>query len=123
MNIEEENVDVPTKNTSFPYLIYTFGFGLAIIFVLVYSGYNGYPFVISILIGALFQVIFRITKRMWSNNLNKDFDEVSTSRNPLIAGFVETLPTFKIFFLIYVAMVFVSALWFGMGKAAAWFFG
>ncbi|MDT0630089.1 hypothetical protein [Alteromonas sp. W364] len=117
------SAETSVKNTSIPYLIYTFGLGLLIIGVLIYLGYTNEPFLISISIGAVAQVLFRVTKRMWSNRLNRHRTDVMTPKNPMIQGIVDTLPTFKVFGLLYIAMLFVSALWFGIGRGVGWLFG
>lgn len=56
--------DQAEKKTSLPYLVYVFGIGLASMALMIYWGYIGYSFLVSVAVGGLIQVIFRTTKRM-----------------------------------------------------------
>ena len=120
MDIEGPN---KVQNTnSLAYLIYVFGVGLASVALLIYWGYTSYSLFISILIGGAIQVIFRTTKRMWANAENPPSLEENVIKNPILHGFVETLPTFKVFASLYAIMIFVSLFWYGVGKLFGWLF-
>jgi hypothetical protein len=120
--MDAESIEVTEeqeKKVTLPYLAYTFGVGLASIALVIYWGVIGFSFIISIAVGGLIQVLFRTTKRMWSNHLNPN---MQGSRNPLILGIIETLPTFKVFVSLYLIMVAVSSLWYGVGLFFGWIF-
>ena len=110
-----------TNKISVPYLLYTFGFGLSLIACLVYAGVHGLPFILTIAAGGIAQVFFRVTKRAWLNSLNPD--KITNQHSSHLAeGIINTIPTVKIFFLLYVVMMAVSALWYGIGNFFGWVF-
>jgi len=111
------------KRVTLTYLIYTFGIGIASIVLIIYWGFTGYSFFISLVIGGLIQVLFRTTKRMWSNYLNPELQDSIELRNPMISGVIETLPSFKVFGSLYAVMVVVSAFWYAVGMFLNWLFG
>lgn len=116
MEIEQqpEQEAEQSKNMSVPYLVFTFGVGISLIACLAYAGVQRYSFLFSILIGGVAQVLFRVSKRMWLNSLNPGI-YTSKNKNLLVTGIIETMPTVKVFSFLYLAMVAVSALWYGMG--------
>jgi uncharacterized membrane protein YjjP (DUF1212 family) len=120
--MDAESIEVheeQEKKVTLSYLTYTFGVGLTSIALVVYWGVTGFSFLISIALGGLIQVFFRTTKRMWSNKLNPNIQD---SRNPLLVGIIETLPTAKVFMSLYLTMVAVSSLWYGVGLFFGWLF-
>ncbi|TDF41523.1 hypothetical protein EYS14_01305 [Alteromonadaceae bacterium M269] len=117
----EQSETKENNSKSAPFLVFTFGVGFLIIACLVYLGTYGFNFWLSILIGGVAQVFFRVIKRIWANAIN-DSVYSSNNSNSLVQGGIDTLPTFKIFALLYVAMVSVSALWYGIGAFLAWLF-
>lgn len=116
-----EAQDQTEKKTSLPYLFYVFGIGLASIALMIYWGYVGYSFLISVAIGGAIQVLFRTTKIMWSNSLNPQYNKTHNTKNIIVQGIVETLPTVKVFTFLYGAMILVSSLWYGIGRLFGWF--
>lgn len=110
-----------TNKMSVPYLVFTFGFGLSLIVCLVYAGLQGVPFILTIAVGGVAQVLFRVTKRAWRNALNPA-KNTSKHSSHLAAGIIETIPTIKVFAMLYVTMVAVSALWYGIGSFFGWLF-
>ena len=106
---------------SAPYLVYTFGFGLSLIAFLVYAGVRELPFILTIAVGGVVQVFFRVTKRAWLNALNPD-KIANKQSSHLAAGIIDTIPTIKTFVILYVVMVAVSALWYGVGSFLGWVF-
>ena len=106
----ESNVE-----TSVFYLVFMFGIGFGIIGVLVYAGFNSWNVWLTLLIGAVVQLAFRVTKRMWRNSLSSSDDSSpdnsdkqwtkADARNLLIA---------------YPTMVAVCALWYGIGWGVNW---
>jgi hypothetical protein len=123
--MDAENIETSEeieKKVSIPYLAYTFGVGIASIALITYWGFTGFSFFISIALGGLIQVLFRTTKRMWSNYLNPEIQSSDNSRNPLVLGIIDTLPSVKVFASLYAVMVVVSALWYGVGMFFGWLF-
>lgn len=125
MEIEQQH-ELPeetdkTNKMSAPYLVFTFGFGLSLIACLIYAGFRGLPFILTIAVGGVVQVFFRVTKRAWLNALNPNKTTNKYSSH-LAAGIINTIPTIKIFVILYVVMVAVSALWFGIGSLLGWVF-
>jgi uncharacterized membrane protein YjjP (DUF1212 family) len=108
------------KKTSPMYLLYVFLVGIASIAVVVYWGFTGFSFLISIAVGGLIQVVFRTTKRMWSNSLNPAPEATEKNQNPFILGISETFSTVKIFASLYAVMVVVSGFWYGIGMLFGW---
>ena len=122
MEIEQQQeTQGNTNKMSVPYLVYTFGLGLSLIACLVYAGVQELPFILAIALGGIAQVFFRVTKRAWLNALNPE-KNTSKHSSHLAAVIIETIPTIKIFALLYVVMVAVSALWYGIGRFFGWMF-
>ena len=123
MEIEQQSEQETnqSKNMSAPYLVITFGAGIFLVSCLIYAGVKGYSFLLSILLGGIAQVLFRVSKRMWLNSLNPVIN-TSRNKNLLVTGIIETMPTVKVFGLLYLAMIAVSALWYGIGMFFAWVF-
>ena len=115
-----ETKEQQEKKTSFPYLLYVFGIGVASIILLAYWGYTGFSFYISVVIGGFIQVLFRTTKRMWSNSLNYELQKSSNSKNPFMQSIIETLPAIQVFASLFAIMVVVSSLWYGLGMLIYW---
>ena len=106
---------------SIPYLIFTFGIGLSLIACLIYAGVQGLSFILSIIAGGFAQVFFRVSKRVWLNALNPD-KNTSKHSSHLAAGIINTIPTVQVFAMLYMVMVAVSALWYGVGSFFDWVF-
>jgi len=117
-----EQTEEVEKKVTLPYLTYTFGIGVASIALIIYWGITEFSFFISIAIGGLIQVLFRTTKKMWSNYLNPELLDSHKLRNPVVLGFIETLPSFKVFGFLYAVMVVVSAFWYAVGMFFNWLF-
>ena len=100
------------SKTSVPFMVYMFGVGLGVIVALCYAGYSSWPFLITIAVGAVAQLLFRVIKRAWKNSLNGD--DSSSAEDSFDLKFLRNLV------LAYVAMLAVSALWYGIGRGARW---
>jgi hypothetical protein len=107
------------KKVTLPYLTYTFGIGLASIALIIYWGFTEFSFFISITLGGLIQGISRTIKRMWSNNLNPDLQDLNHSKNSVALS----SSSFKVFGSLYAVMVVVSALWYSVGMFFNWIIG
>jgi len=118
-----EKTEEIEKKVTLPYLAYTFCIGIASIALIIYWGFTEFSFFISIALGGLIQVLFRTTKRTWSNYLNPELRGSNKLRNPIVLGIIETLPTFKVFGSLYAVMVVVSAFWYAVGMFFNWLFG
>ncbi len=107
-----ESTTTPASKISAPFLVYMFGVGLGLIVALGYAGYASWPFLITIAVGAVAQLLFRIIKRVWKNSLNANGG--SAPEDTFDPKF------FRKLLLAYVAMVAVSALWYGVGWGVRW---
>jgi hypothetical protein len=107
-----ESTTQPVSKVSVPFLVYMFGVGLGLIVALGYAGYASWPFLATIAVGAVAQLLFRTIKRVWKNSLNVHGG--SSSEEPFDLKFVRNL------LLAYVAMLAVSALWYGLGRGVRW---
>lgn len=115
--MDAENIEVSEqsdKRVTLPYLVYVFGVGIASIVLLIYWGVTGFSFPLAILIGGLIQLIFRVSKRMWSNILNPQPGSID-SKKVFLNATVEIMPTAKVFLFIYFVMIIVSAFWYSVG--------
>ena len=52
-----ESPTSPAPKVSVPFLVYMFGVGLGLVFVLVYAGYASWPLLHTITIGAVAQLV------------------------------------------------------------------
>lgn len=100
------------SKVSVPFLAYMFGVGIGLIVALGYAGYAAWPFLLTITIGAAAQLLFRIIKRAWKNSLNLND---GSSRDGTF-----NLKHFRNLLWAYIAMVAVSALWYGVGWGIRW---
>ncbi len=100
---------------SIPYLAYMYVVGFGIIGVLMYAGVNAWPFWLTVLIGGVVQLVFRIIKRTWKNSFSST--EISPPEGP-----EQTLTRTDIrnLLIAYPTMVAVCALWYGIGWGTAW---
>ncbi len=55
--------------TRVPYLVFVFGIGFGVIGVLIYAGFKRWNVWLTLLLGAIVQLVFRVTKRVWRNSL------------------------------------------------------
>ena len=100
---EEESVNLPTS-----YLVSVISIGIALIITYIVAGYNQWPFILTVMLGAIAQTIFRIIKRVIKNNIQKTEANNSNSET-------SNMSALKIYTLIYIMMLFVTALWYGIG--------
>jgi len=89
--------------------------GVTIILVLVISGFQQWSFLLSVFMGAAAQTAFRLGKRYYKNKIVEKDRQVE--RAELVVNDSEEIDIFTIQLLgmIYIAMLFVSALWYGIG--------
>lgn len=104
----QEDAQETPPNISIPYLLFTFGVGIGLVVLFAVAGYQGWPFVTTVLLGAAAQTVFRVTKRAWRYALEPtqlgDAEEETSTRL-----------AFTAYLLIYAVMLFVTALWYGVG--------
>ena len=109
-----ESTTSPAAKISVPFLVYMFGVGFGLIVALGYAGYASWPFLITISVGAVAQLLFRVIKRVWKNPLNGGGGSSTEDRLDL--------KFFRNLLLAYIAMLAVSALWYGIGQGIRWLF-
>jgi len=107
---EEAETQEPVSGA---YLAYTFIAGIGLIVVLTYGGYASWPLFPTIAAGALAQSVFRVIKRMWKRSL-------SSPGEPAQDLNISTAEATRYFVFLYVAMVLVSLLWYGIGWSIGW---
>lgn len=101
--------------TSVSYLVFMFGIGFGIIGVLIYAGFNSWNVWLTLLLGAVVQLVFRVTKRLWKNSLSSsDASLPGDSDNEWTRADVRNL------LIAYPTMVVVCALWYGIGWGLDW---
>jgi hypothetical protein len=100
---------------SIPYLIYSFVVGISVVLAIIYAGLSQLSFIYSILIGGVAQSLFRLVKRMWLNKLNTSDKSDASDKTVSVSNV-------KVFFMVYAAMVVVSAFWYGFGALINWLF-
>ena len=110
----EESPDSSVE-TSVSYLVFTFGIGLGIIGVLIYAGFNSWNIWLTLLLGAVVQLVFRVTKRVWRNSLSS-----SDESSPDNSGTEWTKADVRNLLIAYPTMVVVCALWYGIGWGFDW---
>lgn len=101
--------------TSVSYLIFMFGVGFGIIGVLIYAGFNSWNVWLTLLLGAVVQLVFRVTKRLWRNSLSPS-DESSSEKSER----EWTKTDVRNLLIAYPTMVVVCALWYGIGWGVHW---
>ena len=123
MDDKENELNTNEYATSIPYLIYILIVGISLFGLLIYLGFIGYKFWVTVLVGAAAQVIFRVSKKTWSNQLNKSsLNEDNSQSNPVFLAILESLPTFSILALLYVSMLFITGLLYGIGSIIRYVF-
>ena len=95
------------------YLAYTFGGALVIIATLIYAGIRGWPFVATVLVGALVQLGFRALKRVLRGG-------AAAPESGSAADSSWSLSDSRKLVLAYVVMIGVCALWYGIGRLIQW---
>ena len=103
MEETEQNIILPKS-----YLIVVNSISIILIIIFIFSGYNNWPFISTIMVGAVVKTIFRITKRAIKNKIQKT-NTTSSSEE------ISNIAAIKSYSLIYITMLFVTALWFGVG--------
>ena len=100
--------DNETQSLTLSYTAFSIVVGIGLVAALAYAGYTGLPLIPTILAGAAAQTVFRVSKRSWKNSL--------TTENTRSAGAesASNEPS-KALLLVFVAMIAVSALWYGVG--------
>lgn len=101
----EQNVTLPKS-----YILSVISIGVTLIIILIYSGYNDWPFIPTVMLGAVAQTLFRITKRVIKNKIQKTNTDTDSSNEE-----ISNLSAIKTYGLIYIIMLFVTALWVGVG--------
>ena len=100
--------DSETQSLTASYTAFSLVVGIGLVAALTYAGYTGQPLIPTILVGAAAQTVFRIIKRSWKNSL--------TNLGPKDAGAEPASNEhYKALILVFVAMIAVSALWYGVG--------
>jgi len=116
----EKSTDVYVTST--PYLVYIILVGIPLFLLLIYLGFIGYNFWVTVLVGGVAQVIFRVSKKTWSNLLNRHAENDRAQKDPIFTAILESIPTITIFVSLYVAMVLVCGLLYGFGSMIGWVF-
>src|SRR5688572_19534040 len=101
------------REVSYSYLAYVFGVGISLIAVLVYAGYSSWPVLPTLAVGAGAQWFFRVTKRMWRRSMGRSTPADDEEQ-------VATLQGAKYAALIYIMMLVVCGVWYGIGRGIAW---
>ena len=104
---QEENLPVSPL-----YLAYIFIIGFGLVAVFIYGGYVGWSLLYVSLVGALFQTLFRVGKQLWRSSFESNNE----------TGSEQVGITAKAIAIIYITMIFVTALWYGVGYLIAWLF-
>ena len=103
---EASGPDIPIS-----YLLFTFLVGIGLVVLIALAGYRAWPFVSTVLLGAAAQTVFRVTKRAWRNALQPAH---ASSENA-----ISTRLALTAYLAIYVVMLVVAALWYGVGAGIA----
>ena len=129
-NLDEEMLtaqelqDLQTLARIFP--IGVIVLGIIILVVNVLAGYWQWHFWLTVFCGGLIHAVFRLGKRALrnaitammeqSNNSEEDDGDASEEVNVVHTS----LTSKKIFSLLYIGMMLVTALWYGVGRLIAW---
>lgn len=103
--------DDEAQSLTASYRAFSIVVGIGLVAALTYAGYAGLPPIPTILVGAVAQTIFRVSKRSWKRSLT-NLETNDPGASP------KTTEDRKALILVFVAMIAVSALWYGVG----WFF-
>ncbi len=110
----EESPESSTETSAF-YLVFMFGVGFGIIGVLIYAGFNSWNVWLTLLLGAVVQLVFRVTKRMWRNSFSS-----SDESAPEDSDREWTRTDIRNLLIAYPTMIVVCALWYGIGWGLDW---
>ena len=121
---EQELLDLQTLARIFPIGVIVLGIILLVVNVL--AGYWQWHFWLTVFCGGLIHTVFRVGKRSLrttitammeqSNNGEEDDGDASEEVNVVHAS----LTSKKIFSLLYIGMMLVTSLWYGVGRLIAW---
>ncbi|PHS35092.1 MAG: hypothetical protein COA91_10370 [Robiginitomaculum sp.] len=96
---------------SIPYFIYLFVCGIGTIGWIVLGGIKHWPFITTVLIGAIITFIFRWIKTCWSNLLTEDNEATSNGDLKI---------TTKTILIASAVMIAVASFWYGVGWGISW---
>lgn len=110
-----EEISESSVETSVSYLAFTFVVGFGIIGVLIYAGFDSWNAWLTLLLGAIVQLAFRVMKRLWRNLLSPS-DESSPEKSEK----EWTNTDVRNLLIAYPMMIIVCALWYGIGWGLGW---
>jgi len=119
---EDRDIKDDTYVASTPYLVYIILVGIPLFLFLIYLGFISYNFWLTVLVGGVAQVIFRVSKKAWSNLLNRHAENDRAQKDPIFTAILESTPTVTVLISLYLAMVLVCGLLYGFGSMIGWVF-